>query len=226
MSEDSIFREVDEELRSERMRNLWRRYGPYLIGGAIGVVLLVAVNEGWQWWQNTNAARSSDQFFVALDLADQGDFAAAQEQLNTVIAEGASGYPMLARFKQAAILATEGKTAEAVAAYDALASADTPRRLREIALVLAARLLVDSGDVTAVQSRIGGLIDPGNPLSGIAREALGLVQYRAGNLAEARATFEEIVADASASQELVGRARVYVDQLIAEGAADGTSDTE
>jgi hypothetical protein len=226
MSEDSIFREVDEELRSERMRNLWRRYGPYLIGGAIGVVLLVAVNEGWQWWQNTNAARSSDQFFVALDLADQGDFAAAQEQLNTVIAEGAGGYPMLARFEQAAILATEGKAAEAVAAYDALASADTPRRLREIALVLAARLLVDSGDVTAVQSRIGGLIDPGNPLSGIAREALGLVQYRAGNLAEARATFEEIVADASASQELVGRARVYVDQLIAEGAADGTSDTE
>jgi len=225
MSEDSIFREVDEELRSERMRNLWRRFGPYLIGGAVGVVLLVAVNEGWQWWQSSRAAASSDQFFTALDLADDSDFAAAQDQLNTVIAEGTGGYPVLARFEQAAILATEGRTGEAVAAYDALASADVPQRMRELALLLGARLLVDSGDVTAVQSRVGGLIDPGNPMSGVAREALGLAQYKSGNLAEARATFEDIVADATASQELVGRARVYIDQIVAEGGA-GSGDAE
>ena len=133
---------------------------------------------------------------------------------------------MLARFKQAAILAAEGKTDEAVAAYDALAASDTPQRLREIALVLAARLLVDSGDVAAVLSRVGGLIDPGNPMSGIAREAVGLAQYKAGHLADARATFEDIVADATASQELVGRARVYIDQLVAEGAADGTGEAD
>ena len=75
MSEDTIFREVDEELRRDRMQNAWRRYGPYVIGAAVLIVLIVAANEGWSWWQNSNAARSSDQFFAALDLEDGGDVA-------------------------------------------------------------------------------------------------------------------------------------------------------
>ncbi|UXN73227.1 hypothetical protein N8D56_20075 [Devosia sp. A8/3-2] len=38
MSQDNIFREVDEELRSDRMRAFWRRFAPYVIGAAIAVV--------------------------------------------------------------------------------------------------------------------------------------------------------------------------------------------
>src|SRR5690606_13983382 len=49
MSQDNIFREIDEELRSDRMRSLWRRFAPYVIGAAVGVVVLVAANEGWNW---------------------------------------------------------------------------------------------------------------------------------------------------------------------------------
>ena len=88
MSNETIFREVDEELRGDRLRALWRRYGPFVIGGAIAIVLVVAVNEGWAWWQNSNAARSSDQFYAALELAESGDVAAAQEALNAVVAQG------------------------------------------------------------------------------------------------------------------------------------------
>src|SRR5690606_21918956 len=110
-------------------------------------------NEGWSWWQASNAARSSDQFYSALELAEAGDVAAAQEALNAVVADGSGGYPMLARFRQASLLASDGKTAEAVAAYDAIATTETNPRLREMALVLAANLLVDGGDVAAVQQR-------------------------------------------------------------------------
>lgn len=218
MSNDTIFREVDEELRGDRLRAVWRRIGPFVIGGAIAIVLVVAVNEGWTWWQNSNAARSSDQFYAALELAEAGDVEAAQAALNDVVAQGTGGYPALARFRQASLLAADGKTAEAVSAYDAIATAETNARLREMALVLAAYLLVDGGDVAAVQQRVGGLTSPQSALRNPAREAIGLTQYKAGDLEAAIATFTEILADPQVGQELRGRVEIFVAQLRSMGA--------
>ena len=220
MSNETIFREVDEELRGDRMRTMWRRFGPFVIGGAVAIVLVVAVNEGWSWWQSANAARSSDQFYAALELAEAGDVAAAQEALNAVAAEASGSYPTLARFRQASLLAREGQTAEAIAAYDALATTGTDPRLREIALILAGYLLVDGGDVAAVRQRVGGLASPENPMRNAAREAIGLAQYQAGDLPGALATFEEVLADPGAGQDLISRVQVYAAQLQAMGAAD------
>lgn len=217
MSNENIIREIDEELRSDRMRKLWRNFGPYIIGAAVAIVVLVAVNEGWRWWQNSNAARSSDQFFTALDLADGGDVAAAQQALDEVEAQGSGAYPTLARFREAALLARAGNTAEAVAAYDALATSETRPRLRELALVLAANLLIDSGDVAQVEQRVGGLVNPANPMRNAAREAIGLVKYKAGDLDGARAAFEAVLTDPQTSQDSRTRLSIYLAQLVAEG---------
>jgi len=226
MSNDTLLREVDEELRGDRMRALWKRFGPYVIGAAVAIVLIVAVNEGWSWWQQSNAARSSDQFYAALELAEGTDIAAAQEALNKVVAEGSGGYPTLARFRQAGLLTKEGKTAEAVAAYDALATAETNARIRELALVLGAYILVDGGDVAAVQQRVGGLLTPENPMRNAAREALGLAQYKAGELGAALETFQSIANDSQVPQELGTRVQIYVAQLIAQGAVSPASATD
>ena len=221
MSNDTLLREVNDELRSDRMRALWKRFGPYVIGGAVAIVLLVAANEGWNWWQKSTAATSSDQFYTALELADGADIAAASTALDRVVAEGSGSYPTLARFRQAALLASEGNIAEAVAAYDALATSETNPRLRELALTLGAYLLVDGGDVAAVEQRVGGLLSPDNPMRNAAREVVGLTQYKANDLSGAMASFEAILDDPSASQELTSRIQIFVAQLIAQGAAAG-----
>lgn len=217
MSEENIFSEVDDELRSERMRNLWRRTAPYVIGAAVAIVLLVAGNEGWSWWQKSNADRSSDQFYAAIELADAGDIAEAQAALEALAAEGSGQYPILARFRQASLLASDGKTDAAITAYDALSTSLSNQRLRDLALILSAFVLVDDGDVSAVEARVGGLISPDNSMRNTAREALGLTQYAAGDIDTARATFEQIAADPSGSLETIGRIQLYLAQLIAEG---------
>src|SRR5688572_28680334 len=218
MSNETIFREVDEELRGDRLRALWKRFGPYIIGAAVAVVLVVTVNEGWKWWQESNAARSSDQFYAALELAEAGDVAGAQAALNEVAAQGTGDYPTRARFRQASLLAKEGNTEAAIAAYDALATAQTNPRLRELALVLAGSLLVDSGDVAAVQQRVGGLAVEGHPMRNAAREAIGLAQYKAGDLNGALATLQQIMLDGTAGEDVQGRIDIFVRQLIALGA--------
>ncbi len=218
MSNETIFREVDEELRGDRMRTFWRNFGPYIIGAAVLVVLAVAANEAWRWWQSSNASRSADQFYAALEAAETNYHAAAQQGLEQVIASGSGGYPTLARFRSASLLAQQGDTAGAIAAYDALAASENNQQLRELALVFAANLLVDTGDVPAVQQRVGGLVDPNHPMRNAAREAIGLAQYRAGDLNAALATLNEIASDPLVSSEQQQRVRIYVAQLVALGA--------
>lgn len=217
MSHDNIFREVDEELRSDRMRSLWRRFAPYVIGAAVGVVLLVAANEGWTWYHANNAAQSSDELYTAFDLADGGDIAGAQAQLDKLIGDGSGNYPTLAEFRKAGLLATDGKTAEAVAAYDALANAQSNQRLRELALVLAGTLLVDSGSLADVQARVETIATEGNPLRNAAREALGLAQYKAGDFTAAQASFEAVINDPMTQSATRNRMGYYLAQLVAEG---------
>jgi hypothetical protein len=218
MSTDTLIREVDEELRRDRLRKAWRQFGPWVIGGAVAVVLAVAVYEGWTWWQKSQAAKSSDQFYAATTLAAGTDAAAAQKALDDVIAQGSGGYPMLAQFREAALLAQQGKIDDAVKIYDTLASSLDNTHLRGLALLQAGYALVDKGDVAAVQQRVGGLISPGEPLRNSAREALGLVQYKAGKLDDAMATFQAIMTDPLADQTVQGRVQVYVTELTAEGA--------
>ena len=218
MSNETIFSEVDEELRRDRARQIWRRVGPWVIAAAVAVVLAVAINEGWSWWQNSNAARSSDEFYAALEMAETGDVAGAETALNAMAASSTGSYPLLAKFRQASLLASQGKDAEAVAAYDALANADTLPRIRELALVLAANVLVDSGDVAGVQQRVSGLVTPDNALRNAAREAIGLAQYKAGDVNAALQTFQDVAADERVNRDLQSRMQVYISTLISQGA--------
>jgi hypothetical protein len=217
MSEQNIFREVDEELRSDRMRALWRRFAPYVIGAAVGVVLVVAANEGWTWYHANNAAQSSDELYAAFELIEGGDLPAAQSQLDALIADGSGSYPVLAQFRKAGVLAKEGAIADAVAAYDALANTQPNARLRELALVLGGTLMVDAGTLDDVESRVGSIAAEGSPLRNAAREALGLAQYKAGDFAAAQASFEAVINDPLTQTTVRNRMGYYLAQLLSQG---------
>lgn len=221
MSSDTLLREVDEELRKDRVRKLWRQTGPWVIGAAVAVVLGVAGYEGWNWWTKSQSAGDSDQFYAAAELAEGEDLAGAKAAFDQVIAEG-GGYAVLSQFREAALLAQQGDVDGAVAAYDAVATASSDSNLRGLALVLGASLLVDRGDVAGVEQRVNGELTDTSPMRNAAREVLGLTQYKAGQLDEALASLEAILNDPNASQDLRGRIQLYVMQLQAEGARSAT----
>ncbi|ODT71199.1 MAG: hypothetical protein ABS75_07885 [Pelagibacterium sp. SCN 63-23] len=219
MSNENIFREIDEELRSDRMRALWRRFAPFVIGGAIAIVALVAVNEGWTWYTKSQSSQASQELYAALDAAERGDLAAAQTQLDQVIADGSGGYPVLAEFRKAALLAEQGDIPAAVAAYDALANNQSNARLRELALLLAGNLLVDNGSLADVEARIGTLATDDSQFRRVAREILGLAQYKAGDFAAAEANFQAVLDDPMATSALRSRMAYYMAQMLSAGTA-------
>ena len=197
------------------MRKAWRNFGPWIIGGAVAIVIGYAAYQGWVWYQKNAAAAASDQFYSAMALADGEDHAAAQKALDDIVAKG-GGYATLAKFREAALLAKDGKVDEAVAAYDALAASE-PGQLKQVATVQAANLLIDKGNVADTAARLKPIIDNNSSLTPVAREILGLTQYKAGQYDDALVTFTAIMQSGVNDQALLSRVSVYTFQAMSAG---------
>lgn len=220
MTDDSFIREVNEELRSEQMRAVWRRFGPILIGGAVAIVIGTAGFVGYEYWRESKAAVSGDQFLTALELAGENKTDEALSALKTLETEGAGSYPLLAQLRSATLLEQKKDMVGAVSAFDAVAADNkAPVALRDVAKLRAAYILVDTGSYDDVAKRAETLSADGNPMRGSAREVLGLAAYKAGRTDDAVKLFQQNADDAAIPANLRQRANTMLDLMRSTEAA-------
>ncbi len=211
MSDDSLFREVDEDVRRDKIVSVWNRFGNLIVVVSLLVVVGVGGYKAWQYWQAQKAEADGLRWYEAVRLAEQGKDAEADAAFNAIADTGHKGYAVLARLSQASELGHDGKRDEAVALYDQViadSAADAP--LRELARVRAAYLLVDTASVADLTKRLDGMTATTSPWRHGAREVLALANYREGNYKPASDLAAEILADPATPAGM--RARV---QLVA-----------
>ncbi len=220
MSNDSFIREVNEELRQDKLKAVWTRYGLVIAGVVIAILVGTAAWVGWTSWNEQRANRSGDAFSQALDLAEAGRNDEALAALRALEADGYGSYPVLARMRQATVMSDAGDFNGAVAAFDSVA-ADTsiPQAIRDMARLRAALVLVDHGTAAQVAERTQPLIDDANAMRHSAREAMGLAAWKEGDAATATQMFERITADGQAPANLRQRAELMLELLRGSAAA-------
>ena len=213
---DSFIREVNEELRSDQVRNVWTRFGPVIVAVAVLIVVGTASWRIYEYFQDQRATDTGDRFIAALDLASKGDHDAAMKALADVEKDGHGAYPVLARFRVATLKAEAGDAKGAAEAFSAIGDdTSVPEALRDVARVRAGLLLVDLSDYKAVSDEVEALAVAGNPLRNSAREALGLAAYKAKDLGKAREWFEQITEDTEAPRNISTRAQIMLDDITA-----------
>ncbi len=218
MSDDSFIREVDEELRSERMKSIWSRFGNVIIGIAVLIVLLTAGYRGWQYYTEQQAAKSGDSFLAAIELSNDGKHDEAIATLEELGNTGHGQYPALAKIRIAAELAKKGEVDAAVAAFDEISSdSNFDTALRDIANLRAGLLLVDTGTFEEVSRRLEPLAETGKSFRHSAREGLGLVAWREKRFKDAYKWFQTIRSDVAAPSGVRTRATVMLELLAGEG---------
>jgi hypothetical protein len=213
-----IIREVDEELRHERYKKLWDRYGLYVVAAALLVVLGVAGWRGWEWYAAKQAMESSARFEAATKLSAEGKRFEAEKAFNDLAKSGTSGYRVLARFRAAS---EAGKTEpkEGVEAFDAIAAdSSVEPAMRDIARLQAGYLLVDTASVAEMKGRMDPLAAPQAPFRHSANELIGLAHYRAGEIEAAGKIFAGILSDPEAPPSMRQRVQV-LNALVSGGAA-------
>ena len=220
MSDDLFIREVNEEIRQDQARAVWRRFGPIAIAAAVVVVLGTAGWVAWDYWTTSKANASGDRFSQALTLANEGKNDEAIAALEALEADGYGAYPLLARMRAATVLADKGDFEGAVREFDAVAS-DTsiPVSLRDMARLRAGLILVDHGSDADVAARVEPLSADTHALRHSAREALALAAWKAGRTADALKLFDQIAADAVAPRNNRERATLMAELIRGSGAA-------
>ena len=201
-----VFREVDEEVRQDRAKLLWRRYGWIAIGGAVGILLGVAGFNLWQGYERSRTEAETAAIISALSVGAT-DPAAGVDALAAAADGMATGRATIARFHAAALLAGDGDQTGAADLYRAIAADTAVQPLwRDLASLLGVMNALDTGDPDALAADLSGLTNDDHPLRYSARELSGLVALRAGDTTAARDTFDALAADDAAPIGIATRA--------------------
>jgi hypothetical protein len=206
-----IFHEVDEEVRRERLKKLWDRYGLHIFALAVLVVAAVGGWRAYSYFEAKKAAEAGAAFEAANALADADKPQEAADAFAKLAKDGNAGYRTLARLREAAELAERDQKA-AVALFDQVAAdASVPGRLRDLAALRAGLLLLDSASYADIQARIGPLAAPDRTFRHSAREILAISAWRANDAAAARRWAEMVAGDAESPATI----RQRVEMLLA-----------
>lgn len=204
-----LFREIDEDIRRDRLNSLWEKYGIYVVGLAVGIVLVAGLIVGGRAWERSRDEAASARYNEVLLKAASEKPGEAAATFAAFAKEARPGYATLAGLRQAALLVEADDTKGAVAVYDAIAANSAASDvLRGMARIKAALLLVDELSYDDLRARIGDLDDAGSAWRGNARELLGLAAWKSGKYAEAAPYFDAIVKDNESSAGLRDRAHV------------------
>ena len=180
MSEE-IIREVDEEVKRDRLQSQMKRYGPFI---AAAVVVVVAAATAGAWWvdfQEQRRQQRTDEFTQASALASEGRVEEALEAFGALADSGDSGYRILAGLRQASLLVEAGDNEAAVAIYEEIASTKgVEAHFRDMAIVLGALNALDDGDPAALTERLAPLTVESSSWRYSARELTALLAMRMG----------------------------------------------
>lgn len=212
-----IFRELDEDMRRERMEKLWKKYGNLVIALALLIVVAVAGWRGWQYFQTQAAQTAAASYEKALQLAREGKHADAEKEFQKLATDSAAGYRILARFRAAAE-AAQRDPAAGLAAFKALAGDPAIGPVQQdLAKLRAGMVAADTQSYDQLKADLEGLTTPQNAFRNSARELLGVAALKAGNNADAAKWFDQIVIDKDTPGPMRQRAEIF--QGIAAGSA-------
>ncbi|MES1990153.1 MAG: tetratricopeptide repeat protein [Pseudomonadota bacterium] len=204
-----IFSEIEQDLRREQANKLWAKYGIYLVGFAVAIIVIAAAVIGWRAWQNSKAEAASDAYATVIAATAKQKPEEAAAALAAFAETTTNGYAALARFQQAGFLLKAGDKQGAVAALDKIvADTSVSAVFQGMARVKVGLLVVDTASYDDMRGRLAMLDDDSNGWRNNARELLGLSAYKAGKYAEAQTAFAAIISDPSSSVGLRDRAHV------------------
>lgn len=213
---DTLLREVDEELRRDQLEKLWKRHGNQILMALAALVLAYGLFQVWQGRRIAAAESAGASFEEARRLIAEGKPADALKPLETLVKSGQAGYADLASLQLAGAELKAGRKAEALALFETLGkSAAADPMLRDYARLQAASLRLGEADFTEIQNRLTDVIGDKSPWRASGREVLGLAALKAGKTELAKATFQQLLADRNTPQGISERARIAMEQLVA-----------
>ena len=209
-----IFREVEEDVRREKLEKFWKDYGDYVIALVAAIVLGIAAFELWQRYEANQRDKAAIAFSAAQRITDPKRAAEAFSDMGKT---APSGYRLLSQMEQAGSMLAAGQNDTAIALYKEIANQDKG------AIGAAARLragwaMVDTASRVDLQTVLAPIDTPVSAWKQMADEILAYRAYREGDLGKAQREFTALANDPASPGSLRARARAMM-VFLKEGGA-------
>lgn len=216
-----LFEEVEEQLRSDRYRELARKALPWVV--ALAAVALVAALGIWGWDQYRTQVtnKASEAYNAGLEAGAAGNKDEAIRQMTIAANAGSRAYKALALMQLGGLKLGAGSPAEvkaAVADFDQAAEAAPDNLLGDAARLKSALAILDTAPFVEVEGRLAPLMKQDRPYWVQAREALAFARLLKGDENGARSDFVVIMGSLDAPESARQRAQAAI-SLIDSGSA-------
>ena len=204
-----VFQEVDEELREEKYKRIWRKFRYYVIGGLILFILGIAANAFWKDYNLKEVNDRSERFFTAIEMAQEDKVNAITllEEFANQEEKNSEYNVLIARFTEAAIRRAEKDYNGALVIYQSLEDNNISNFYEDYAKLSSVEMLIALNNKKDAKLILDDLITNTSDLKYIAMEYLGYLEIDEGNYSKARTIFTNIADEASSSVNMKNRSR-------------------
>ena len=204
---DTFVREVDENLRRDRIRDFFRENGAWLV---FALILFLAACGGIIWYQQhreDRAAEHVEQLAQIYKDIGTGNTAKAPQQLDDLSNSSSKAVRASAMFTRAALALQQNDQKLAISIYKTIAEDSSfPDAYRNAALIRQTALEFDQLQPQDVISRLQPLTKAGDPWFGSAGEMTALALIKQGKNKEAGQLFAAIAKDKTVPDSIRNRA--------------------
>ncbi len=190
--------DLEEQEQISALKAWWDQYGKYVTALAVSAAVASVSWQGFNWYQNRQAASAGGLYFAVQQAAERGDAARAREAAGQIIEKHPrSVYAEMAALLSAGTQIGGGDTRNARAHLEWVAQKGRDPVLRDIARLRLATVLFDEGARAEALAQLEKA--PAPSLKARFADLRGDVLAADGRIDEARAAYQ-IVLDTLAAQ--------------------------
>jgi predicted negative regulator of RcsB-dependent stress response len=182
--------DLEEQEQLDRLKHFWRRFGNLISWTLIVVFGAIAAYNGWNWWQNRQAAQASALHAEVERAAQSGDVARVQRAFGDIRDQfGSTTYAQQAGLLAAQVLADQRKADEAKAALRWVIDKASDEGYQAVARLRLSGLLADAQAYDEALALLSAKVP--TPFEGLMADRRGDILLLQGKKAQARDEFQK-----------------------------------
>lgn len=207
-----LFEEIKEDLQHEKWANLWKKYGKFVIGLAIAVVVGTSIGVVAKRYNHAQYEKEGELLYDANIQLKEGKIDQALITLDNIIQNGKPANSAIASMRKVVILKQQNKLDEANTELENLANNNrVPIEFSHLAkLLLSVNKNTTDGELT---QGLDELIKKGSPWRYSALEIKAFNALENDKKEEALELFKRITEDEASPQNIRARAKMMIQTL-------------
>ena len=170
-ADDILFQEINEELKQEKMRNFWKKYGILATVVVIAALTFAVSFDSIKALQNKKAQTWADAYAYAYNLQIQGKYDESIAVFKDIEQQNGGIYRDIAQMQIANILLEQAKNDEALTVLTALVNnPDANASIQNMAVFKLASYKLDNAPREEVEALLNRLIIDNGSWVNVAKE--------------------------------------------------------